>query len=81
MNQTSEMGSGLTRARCLFGRIRRSELLPAEVDLQRREKGTRRGGLGTHLEAGMAQLAAEGSLRIGPAIIWEQRAFSRGILF
>lgn len=35
VNHTSEMGSGLTCARCLLGRIWRRELLPAEVDLQR----------------------------------------------
>jgi hypothetical protein len=73
VNQTSEIGSGLTCARCLFGKTWRNGLLAAEEDLDRRGTWA---WMAVHVGAGRARLATGGSLRIGPEVIWAEEAFS-----
>ena len=78
MNHSSEIGSGLTWARFLFGSTWRKELLPTVVDLQRRGMRTLLGDLLFHLEdAEAGRCAGTGSLRIGLEVIWAQEAFLR----
>lgn len=76
VNQSSEIGSGRTCARCLLGRTWRGNILPVVVDLHLCEiVVVRTGGEIKRVADAEEQAAAVDSLLIGLEVIWEAESF------
>jgi hypothetical protein len=75
VNQSSEIGSGRTCARCLLVRTWRGNILPVVVDLHLREMVVRTGGEIKRVAEAEEQAAAVDSLLIGLEVIWEAESF------